>query len=69
MLSRRGDRLRLRVIEIEALEPLLFEPRDVIGLSRRANTRQPRAFSSRAEAKPIPEEQPVIKMERSSISC
>jgi hypothetical protein len=29
-----------------------------------ANTRQPRAFKTRAEAKPIPDEQPVMSTER-----
>jgi hypothetical protein len=33
-----------------------------------ANTRQPRAFISRADAKPMPEEQPVMRMVRSLIS-
>jgi hypothetical protein len=30
-----------------------------------ANTRQPRAFISRADAKPMPDEQPVMRIERS----
>jgi hypothetical protein len=33
-----------------------------------AKTRQPRDFISRAEAKPMPEEQPVMRTERSPIS-
>jgi hypothetical protein len=33
-----------------------------------AKTRQPCAFMARAEAKPIPEEQPVIRTLRSFIS-
>jgi hypothetical protein len=33
-----------------------------------ANTRQPRAFISRAEAKPMPDEQPVMRMLRPAIS-
>ena len=35
------------------------------GLRAVANTRQPRAFISRAEASPMPEEQPVMRIERS----
>jgi hypothetical protein len=35
MLRRGRNRLRLGIIEIEAIEPLLFEPRDVVRLSCR----------------------------------
>ena len=34
------------------------------GLRAVANTRQPRAFISRADARPMPEEQPVMRIER-----
>ena len=34
------------------------------GLRAVANTRQPRAFISRADASPMPDEQPVMRIER-----
>ncbi len=38
------------------------------GLRAVAKTRQPRAFISRAEASPMPDEQPVMRTLRSLIS-
>ena len=34
-----------------------------------ANTRQPRAFISRAEARPMPDEQPVMRTLRDAAGC
>jgi hypothetical protein len=60
-----GDRARLGVVKVEAVDADLIA-RLAISCSLRAvaNTRQPRAFISRAEARPMPEEQPVMRIER-----
>jgi hypothetical protein len=60
-----GDRARLGVVKVEAVDAdLIAQLSNILLLARRANTRQPRAFISRAEARPMPEEQPVMRIER-----
>jgi hypothetical protein len=64
-LFRRGtNRLGLGIIEIEALDAdLVANLAMSCGFRAVANTRQPRAFISRAEARPMPDEQPVMRID------
>jgi hypothetical protein len=64
MLGRGGDRVRHGIVEIEALDSdFLLETGDILRSPRRGKHRQPRVFRVCAAQSPMPDEQPVIRID------
>jgi hypothetical protein len=64
MLRHGGDRVRLFIVGVKTLDPnLILQACDVFGFPRRGEPREPRTFRVSAAQSPVPDEQPVMRID------